>query len=89
MLLHGQLYMNKFGRFKHCPYICKTNDKQIETMKGVIKIGKVTQDQILTVYKKASREMELENATGWVAKHKVHKSEKDYNRKPKHKNLVF
>jgi hypothetical protein len=81
--------MNRFGGFKHCPYICKTNDKQIEIMKGVIKIGKVTQDQILTVYKKASREMELENATGWVAKHKVHKSAKDYSRNAKHKNLTF
>ena len=58
-------------------------------MKGVIKIGKITHDQILNVYKKASREMELENATGWVAKHKVHKSAKDYKRNPKHKNLVF
>lgn len=58
-------------------------------MKGVIKIGKITQDQILTVYKKASREMELENATGWVAKHKVHKSAKDFKRNSKHKNLVF
>ena len=63
--------------------------KEIEIMKGVIKIGKITQDQILTVYKKASREMELENATGWVAKHKVHKSAKDYKRNSKHKNLVF
>jgi hypothetical protein len=63
--------------------------KQIETMKGIIKIGKIKQDQILTVYKKASREMELENATGWVAKHKVHKSAKDYKRNSKHKNLVF
>ena len=58
-------------------------------MKGVIKIGKITQDQILTVYKKASREIELENATGWVAKHKVHKSAKDFKRNSKHKNLVF
>ena len=58
-------------------------------MKGIIKIGKITQDEILTVYKKASREMELENATGWVAKHKVHQSAKDYKRNSKHKNLVF
>jgi hypothetical protein len=54
-------------------------------MKGKIKIGTITRDEILTVYKKASREMELENATGWVAKHKVHKSVKDYKRNPKHK----
>lgn len=58
-------------------------------MKGVVKIGKITQEQILTVYKKASRDMELENSTGWVSKHKVHKSAKDYNRKVKHKNLTL
>lgn len=74
---------------KYCPYLCKTNNKQIEAMKGVIKIGKITKDQILTVYKKASREMELENSTGWVAKHKVHKSAKDYSRNPKHKALAY
>ena len=63
--------------------------KQNRIMKGKIKIGTITRDEILTVYKKASREMELENATGWVAKHKVHKSAKDYKRNPKHKNLVY
>jgi hypothetical protein len=62
---------------------------KIENMKGVIKIGKMTKEQILAVYKKASREMELENGTGWVTKHKVHKSVKDYNRKVKHKNLTL
>ena len=36
--------------------------------------------------KKASREMEIEANAGWVATHKVHKSQKDYNRKPKHRN---
>ena len=54
-------------------------------MKGKVKIGKVTREEILKVYKKASREMELENSTGWVAKHKVHKSAKNYTRKDKHK----
>lgn len=58
-------------------------------MKGVIKIGKATKVHMMNAYKKASREMELENATGWVAKHKVHRSEKDYNRKTKHKSLAF
>ena len=33
--------------------------------------------------------MELENSTGWVAKHKVHKSVKDYTRKTKYKNEVY
>ena len=54
-------------------------------MKGIIKIGTIKRDEILTVYKRASREMELENATGWVSKHKVHKSAKDYKRNSKHK----
>jgi hypothetical protein len=81
--------MNSLFILKYISYLCKTNKKQIETMKGVIKIGKITKDQILTVYKKASREMELENSTGWVAKHKVHKSAKDYNRNPKHKALAY
>lgn len=58
-------------------------------MRGKINIGKITREEILTVYKKASREIELENSTGWVAKHKIHKSVKDYSRKDKHKNLVF
>lgn len=58
-------------------------------MKGTIKIGKATKEHIVKAYKKASREMELENATGWVSKHKVHKSEKDYSRKPKHRSLAY
>jgi hypothetical protein len=43
----------------------------------------------LKASKKASREMELQNSTGWIAKHKVHKSVKDYTRKLKHKNETF
>ena len=35
--------------------------------------------------RKASREMELQNSTGWVSTHKAHKSAKDYTRTPKHK----
>ena len=58
-------------------------------MKGIVKIGKLGKDDILTIYKKASREMELENSTGWISKHKVHKSIKDYSRKTKHKNLEY
>ena len=54
-------------------------------MKGKINIGKISKDQIMIAYKKASREIELENSTGWVSKNKIHKSNKDYNRKEKHK----
>jgi len=58
-------------------------------MKGIVKIGKVTKDHILCAYRKASREMELENSTGWVCKNKAHKSAKDYTRKQKHKNASY
>ena len=78
--------MVEYSIYENSTYICKV--KQID-MKGLVKIGKITQKQILTVYKKASRDMDLENSTGWVSKHKVHKSVKDYNRKVKHKNLTL
>ena len=51
-------------------------------------IGKITKEQIIKSRKKASREMEMEANVGWVATHKVHKSQKDYNRKPKHRNKL-
>lgn len=35
--------------------------------------------------RKGSRQAELENSTGWTAKHKVHKSVKNYSRNNKHK----
>ena len=52
-------------------------------------IGKITKEQIIKSRKKASREMEMESNVGWVATHKVHKSQKDYNRKPKHRNKAY
>lgn len=58
-------------------------------MKGIVKIGKLKKEDILTIYRKASREIELENSTGWVNKNKVHKSTKDYSRKIKHKKLEY
>jgi hypothetical protein len=51
--------------------------------KGIILIGRVTKSDIMKANKKASREMNLENSTGWVCVRKSHKSEKDYNRKKK------
>ena len=54
-----------------------------------MKLGKITikvpKKAIIKANKKASRECELENSTGWKAKHKVHKTVKDYKRSPKHK----
>lgn len=43
----------------------------------------------MKVSRKVAREVELQNATGWISKHKVHKSAKDYTRKPKHKNELY
>jgi len=73
------LYILKF-------YIIFVSLKKIETMNS---IGKITKEQIIKSRKKASREMEIEANAGWVATHKVHKSQKDYNRKPKHRNREF
>lgn len=52
---------------------------------GKIHLGKFTQEDDMKANRKASREMNLENSTGWVSTHKAHKSIKDYTRKPKHK----
>lgn len=53
---------------------------------GKIHLGTFTKEDSLKASRKASREIELQNATGWISRHKVHKSAKDYNRKTKHKN---
>ena len=53
--------------------------------KGKIHIGTFTKEDTLKASRKASREISLENSTGWVSTHKVHKSLKDYKRNPKHK----
>lgn len=50
-----------------------------------INIGKITAQDLHKADRKASREIELENATGWSAKNKAHKSAKTYSRKDKHK----
>ena len=50
-----------------------------------IHIGKFTKEDSIKLNRKISREISLENSTGWVSTHKVHKSDKTYNRKPKHK----
>lgn len=48
-------------------------------------IGTITAADLHKADRKASREIELENATGWTAKNKAHKSAKTYTRKAKHK----
>ncbi len=51
-----------------------------------VKIGTITKEQMRKADRKASRDIELENQTGWIAKNKVHKNKKKYTRKNKHKN---
>lgn len=46
----------------------------------------VISDEFLKAWRKAGREIELENCTGFVSKDRVHKSKKVYTRKSKHKN---
>ena len=71
-------------------YLCKTNKinhyKKLYKMKnGIINLGKFTKEDAMRANRMASREMGLENSTGWVAVHKSHKSIKDYTRNPKYK----
>ncbi len=49
------------------------------------KTFKITKEQIHKMRRKASREEELEINGGWTAKNKIHKSDKQYSRKDKHK----
>ena len=49
---------------------------------------KVTVKDILTANRKASREMELEDSTGFKSKSAVHVSKKTYNRKKKHSKKI-
>lgn len=45
-------------------------------------------NETIKATKIADREIFLENATGFVAIHKTHKTIKDYTRNPKHKNRI-
>ena len=47
------------------------------------KIGKITQDDYIKANRKASREIELDNSSGWVSKNRTHKNFKKYNRNDK------
>jgi len=51
-------------------------------------IGKFTKEDSIKLDRKISREIGLENSNGWVSVHKVHKSDKTYTRKLKHKLLL-
>jgi hypothetical protein len=48
---------------------------------------RITQADYIKANKIGNRNAELENQTGFVSKHKVHKNKKAYTRKQKHKNF--
>lgn len=50
---------------------------------------KFTTSDYIKANKIGSRLAEMENQTGWSAKHKVHKNMKAYNRKDKHRERYF
>ncbi len=56
---------------------------------GVVNIGKFTKQDSLKASRKAARQLDLSNSTGWCQVLKVHKSPKDYTRKPKHRLDIF
>lgn len=49
---------------------------------------KIRKIDYIKANRKGSRDAELENGTGWSAKDKIHKTDKDYKRKSKHRNKL-
>jgi hypothetical protein len=60
-------------------------DYQDSLKNNKMKIGTITIEQQLKAIKKGNRDAELVLSPGWVAKNKVHSSNKTYTRKKKHK----
>ena len=60
-------------------------------MKTTSKNTKIVFDKndFIKANKKAAREIELEDSTGWYAIHKTHKTAKSYTRKFKHKKFII
>ncbi len=48
---------------------------------------RISEDQIIKMNRKVSRDESLVDGNGWTATHKVHKSKKAYSRKEKHKRV--
>ena len=48
-------------------------------------IGRITLNDYIKANRIASREMALEDSTGWTSVHKAHTSKKAYKRTSKHK----
>jgi hypothetical protein len=53
-------------------------------------IGKITVDQQLNMHRSARRADEVfDNGNGWKSKNMIHKSDKSYSRKSKHKDSFY
>ena len=52
-----------------------------------IKVGKVSKQQIITMHKAISREIEIEQG-GYLTGSKVFKNKKAYSRKSKHRGVL-
>jgi len=50
--------------------------------------NKISIEDYIKAVKKADREIQLENTTGWVSTTKVHKSKKIYSRKNNSKDYL-
>ena len=48
---------------------------------------RISEDQIIKMNRRVSRDESLVDGNGWTATHKVHKSKKAYSRKEKHKRV--
>ena len=46
----------------------------------------ISVDQLIKNHKRINREIELETNGGWTSSNKIHKSDKTYSRKQKHKD---
>jgi hypothetical protein len=85
----GDIIFKKFSPSfkKRSLYVYVTNQK-FNTMAKTKKFHKPSKEETAEMYikanKKGSRDAEIENATGFITTHKVHKSKKAYSRKPKH-----
>jgi hypothetical protein len=53
----------------------------------MVKQYRISEDQIIKMNRKVSRDESLVDSNGWTATHKVHMSKKTYSRKEKHKNF--
>lgn len=50
--------------------------------------NRITIEDYIKAVKKADREIQLSNNSGWISNNRIHKSKKTYNRKTDNKNYL-